>query len=115
MAKANRTTVATLPNFKHTPSPPAAKTAVKSVEEIAADILAIIRQSEPEQQNEIVKIILVEIGMDRSKTLQLFREGQDRASKNLDEFVTQATYFEKLLCTAREEYDRQQQTAGRTK
>lgn len=94
-----------LPEFKHTPPAPAAK--VKSVEEIAADVLAVIRQAEPEQQNELVKIILVEIGMDRSKTLQQFREGQDRAAKNLEDFVSQAVYFEKLLTSAREEYDRQ--------
>lgn len=96
----------TLSDFKHTPSAPAAK--VKSVDETATDILAVIRQAEPEQQNELVKIILVQIGMDRSKTLQKYREGQDRAAKNLDVFVEQATHFEKILCAAREEYDRQQ-------
>lgn len=102
----------TIPKFKHTP--PAPGTKVKSIEAIAADVLAVIRQAEPEQQNELVKIILVEIGMDRSKTLQQFREGQDRAAKNLEVFVEQATHFEKILCAAREEYDRQQNTkAGR--
>jgi hypothetical protein len=99
MAKGN-----TIAEFKHTPPAPAAK--VKSVEEVAADILAVIRQAEPEKQNEMVKIILVEIGMDRSKTLQQFREGADMAAKNLDVFVEQATHFEKILCAAREEYDK---------
>lgn len=84
-----------VPAVKLTLAPPEK---LKSPEQVAADILTDIRQLEPEQQNQVVNIVLLEIGTDRSKTLQQFREGQERAAKNLDVFVTQAVSFEKALC-----------------
>jgi hypothetical protein len=91
----------TLPNFNHTPEPPANK--AKTGVQIISEILATIRQLEPEDQNEVVKTLLSELAYDRHNSVRQLNEASARAAKSLADFVCYAQGIEKLLAMKMEE------------
>lgn len=70
---------------------------IPTAENAIHDILAFIRQLQPEFQNEVVSKILEELAKDRYLSAKSMREESDRASKNLETFMTNAIGLEKIL------------------
>lgn len=68
--------------------------------ETANEVLAAIRQLEPEQQNDVIKMILAEIAVDRHNSVKSLNEAAAKARECMDVFMTYAMGIEKLLASA---------------
>ena len=75
-----------IPDFKHTPEAPV-KNEVKSIDQTAIDVLSVVRRLEPEDQNEVVKLVLKELAIDRVNTMKSNRDASIRAEKNAEMFL----------------------------
>lgn len=68
--------------------------------DVTAGILEMLRQLQPEQQNEIIKDVLREVAIDRSNRLTVARADLARAETDLNNLVIYSGNFEKMLCEA---------------
>lgn len=78
-------------NADNPPSP------VVTTEGALTDVLTIIKQFQPEFQNELISKILEELAKDRYHSAKVMREEADRAARNLETFMTNAIGLEKIL------------------
>jgi hypothetical protein len=90
MAKKN-----TIPDIKITIPEP--KNEIRTQEQVTIEVLTSVRQLEPEQQNEVVKTVLTELAADRFNSAKAARDASDRAGKNVEVFMHNAVYLEKML------------------
>lgn len=59
----------------------------KTQEDIAAEILTILRQEEPEVQNEVMMVVIKELALDRHHKHNAMTQERDRHTRNLDAFI----------------------------
>jgi retron-type reverse transcriptase len=77
-----------IPDFQHTPAAPEpVNLKPYEPEQIFSEVISVIRQLKPGQQNWVVKELLKELVFDRENSYLSASAQKDDAGKNLEEFL----------------------------